>query len=390
MIIRLFILALASLAGCASLPTLKSPPTGLPTPVLPQAITEALPPPMPLAKTYLVATERDLWTRFRDRRHWQPCELTPGVQAWIGRYAASRKRFAQTLAPTLPLMDYVLTRSEVLGLPGETMLLPIVESYYRPDARGPGGALGLWQLMPATARHLGLKPDGGADPRTDVIASTRAALTLLKANADKFERNPKLMYAAYNAGDHRVRKALNGRDMQTLTSLDGLGLTKTTRDYLDKVKALGCLLGEPERFDLELPTFAVDSRLAEFTPSYPIDPQSVFLLAGMDSKFASAINRSASQRRMAGPDKPLLVSQVALETLRAADTARQFAMARPRAVPNDNAAVSKTRVHRVVSGDSLWTIARRYRVKLGDLMQWNGLSKRSVLRLGQEIRLSSG
>jgi len=45
------------------------------------------------------------------------------------------------------------------------------------------------------------------------------------------------------------------------------------------------------------------------------------------------------------------------------------------------------RVHRVASGDSLWTISKRYRVPLADLMRWNDLSKRSVLRIGQKLKL---
>ncbi|NNE04869.1 MAG: LysM peptidoglycan-binding domain-containing protein [Xanthomonadales bacterium] len=43
--------------------------------------------------------------------------------------------------------------------------------------------------------------------------------------------------------------------------------------------------------------------------------------------------------------------------------------------------------HTVQSGDSLWSIARKYKVRLKDLMRWNGLDQRTVIRPGQSIKI---
>ncbi|NND45451.1 MAG: LysM peptidoglycan-binding domain-containing protein [Xanthomonadales bacterium] len=43
--------------------------------------------------------------------------------------------------------------------------------------------------------------------------------------------------------------------------------------------------------------------------------------------------------------------------------------------------------HTVQSGDSLWSIARKYKVKLNDLIRWNGLDRGSVIRPGQSIKI---
>ena len=43
--------------------------------------------------------------------------------------------------------------------------------------------------------------------------------------------------------------------------------------------------------------------------------------------------------------------------------------------------------HKVKSGESLWTIARKYKVKLNDLMRWNGLNRNAVIRPGQSIKI---
>ena len=48
---------------------------------------------------------------------------------------------------------------------------------------------------------------------------------------------------------------------------------------------------------------------------------------------------------------------------------------------------SGTVQHTVQTGDSLWSIARRYRVKLDDLMRWNDLESSSVIRPGQSIKI---
>lgn len=330
----------------------------------------------------------DLWQRFARGRHWQPCELTPGVDRWIKRYAGKPSRFADTLAPVVPLMDYVLTQVEAQELPSEVMLVPLVESYYRADARGPAGALGLWQLMPDTGRRFGLGGRGAGDDRLDVHASTDAALRLLRLNADAFSNNPKLMFAAYNAGAYRLRKALAGRDHAGMRTLDGLGLSRTTREYIDKIKALGCLIGEPERFGLQLPQLDESARLVEFRAPYPVDPNAVASQAGVSPGDLKRWNQRAFMRSAADAKAPMLLPAMAF----AAATRAAAEGALPKVSPKAplvvaSAANAGGKVHKVASGDSLWTISKRYRVRLPDLMRWNGLNQRSVLRIGQTLRL---
>lgn len=388
----LFAMLMASiLSNCGLAPTLADHPadattptaaaerTPAPSPVRPQ-------PPMPAAAALSPAP--DLWTRFQRGRHWQPCELTPDVNRWIQRYAGKPERFAGTLAPVVPLMDYVLTRAEELDLPSEIMLVPIIESYYRPDARGPGGALGLWQLMPDTGRRFGLIGHGNQDDRLDVHASTEAALRLLKLNAEAFSNNPKLMFAAYNAGAYRLRKALAGRDQANMATLDGLGLSRTTREYIHKLKALGCLLGEPERFGLQLPDLAEGARLVEFRTPFAVDPSALSARAGIAAADLQRWNQRAFARSATDADRPFLLPASATAAAAEAISVGALPEVKPKPVaPRATATAASGRVHKVRSGDSLWTISKRYRVRLADLMRWNDLSKKSVLRIGQTLKV---
>ena len=73
-----------------------------------------------------------------------------------------------------------------------------VESAYRQDAVSSAGAIGLGQLMPATARDLGVDPH---DPIQNLDGSARYLAMMLEACGD-----PRLALAAYNAGADAVRQ----------------------------------------------------------------------------------------------------------------------------------------------------------------------------------------
>lgn len=385
--IAALVLLLAACATPATRPPAREPVAGAPPTA--QLLRRALPPPAPKLQVLEAEPVPDLWQRYAEQRYWKACELTPAVQRWTALYAGKPERFAQNLEPLLPLMDYVLGEALALSLPSEVMLIPIVESYYRSDARGPGGALGMWQLMPDTGRRFGLVRTGGFDERTDVQLATHAALQLLAIDAEAFDANAKLVFAAYNAGGYRMRKALNGREMNGVRSLAGLGLTRTTENYIDKIKALNCLFSEPERFNLVLPTLDPGQRLRPFVPERSIDPAAAAKLLGLDEVRLHNWNRAAFARAASDSTRPLLLPVSALAPLQEAVSTDRLASVSPRTPAATEFVVVGKRSHRVVAGDSLWAIATRYRVRLADLMRWNGLNGRSVLRLGQVLTLEA-
>jgi soluble lytic murein transglycosylase-like protein len=71
------------------------------------------------------------------------------------------------------------------------------ESGYDPDIVSPAGAIGVMQLMPATARQLGV------DPR-DPVQNIMGGAAYLRAQIDRFDGAIDLALAAYNAGSGRV------------------------------------------------------------------------------------------------------------------------------------------------------------------------------------------
>ena len=103
--------------------------------------------------------------------------------------------------------DYIDAELAARNLPPSLRYLPLIEADYDHLAVSPAGAAGLWQLMPETARWLGLEVNAHVDQRFDVYAATGPALEYLVALRDQFQCWF-LALAAYNAGPTRIERAI--------------------------------------------------------------------------------------------------------------------------------------------------------------------------------------
>ena len=111
--------------------------------------------------------------------------------------------YTDTSPPPVPPQYEAMLKAAAAGANiSPTLLSALVwqESRWNPQAVSPKGAMGLAQLMPATARDLGVNP---ADAAANLMGGARYLRYLL----DEFDGNVEKALAAYNAGPARVRNA---------------------------------------------------------------------------------------------------------------------------------------------------------------------------------------
>ena len=303
---------------------------------------------------------------------------------WRKRYAGYPESFARHIEQILPLMAYVVQEVERRELPGEFALLPIVESWYRPEAIGPGGPAGMWQMISSTARNHGIRIQPGYDGRLSPIESTDAALSYLVALDGMFDGEWRAMAMGYNAGEYRIIRAFRSSGDRRVSGESHLprGLSRTTYDYVAKLHALACLFEKPERHGLVLP------REARFVPlvrmTLPDGVQSLDQAAvrmGTDASQLRRLNPGYRQGRVvAGAPRDVLAPATALASLMAAG-------ANPESTPAPPAPAADS-TYTVRPGDTLSRIAARHGIPLARLFSINGLNGKSVLRPGQVLRLA--
>lgn len=135
--------------------------------------------------------------------------LNPKALSFIQDYVKENWEELQlvrsTGGPYFNLIEGILTQYD---LPKELKYLAVIESNLKPSAVSRVGAVGPWQLMPQTARDLGLKVNRNVDERRNYYKSTRAAALYLKDLYNQLG-DWLLVIAAYNTGTNNVYHAIH-------------------------------------------------------------------------------------------------------------------------------------------------------------------------------------
>lgn len=148
-----------------------------------------------------------------------------------GIIAFSGKEGSQVQDPNA-IYAHIISEARRLGVdPNFALRMFKAESNFNPNAVSPKGAGGLGQLMPNTAKGLGLSEQDRFDPAKNVTAS----LTYMKSMLNKYGGDAAKAAAAYNWGPGNLDKHLkkNEGDLSTI------GLPKETAKYLTKLLPIG-------------------------------------------------------------------------------------------------------------------------------------------------------
>ncbi len=379
----------ALLAACATAPSPK--PSSAPQPVMPDqspAAAATLPTSPPAREPAAPgASTSEPWNRLRASFAMADCDGDPSIQAWAHRLTANPRRFEQRLAQSLPRLRFIQDVAEKHQVAGEFVLLPWVESRYLP-VRGRGRQpAGMWQIVPATAGSLGLRVNRHFDGRMDMAAATAAVMTMLRRYQDQFQ-DWRLTDYAYNAGEFTVRKlvARHGAPPEQ-PLIPRLPIKKVTREHLVKLLAIACVIREPDRFQVRLPTLAEEQHLVAVPIEHPMSMANAAKQAGMSIDALRDYNAAFLNNRI----DPTLARTLMLPNSRVdqfTQAMREAGASEDASAPSDPAPAGKAPSHMVRPGESLWLIAKRAGVGVKQLRRWNGLRDNRV-HPGQVLQLAA-
>ena len=261
-------------------------------------------------------TDADLWQRVR--RGFVMGELNSPLVLQQEQWYASRPEYIQRFVDRgAKYLHHIVEEVEKRGMPTEVALLPIIESAFNPQAFSSAKASGMWQFIPSTGKHFGLKQDSMADNRRDVVLSTDAALDYLQKLHGMFN-SWELAFAAYNCGEGCVARAIAKNEKLGLpTDYLSLNLPNETRAYLPKLIAVKNIVLSPGSYGIELD--AVENRpyFAKVAAPEKIDTNLAARLAEMPEDEFATLNPAFIRPVAASGTGYFLVPYEKAETFRA-------------------------------------------------------------------------
>ena len=370
----------------------------------------------------------------------------PRVASYAATFSSAEWRpwVQRVLGRTAFYADHVLRQLEQREMPAELLFLPAIESAYIGTALSPAGAVGLWQLMRGTARLHGLVVDDLLDERRDFWKATEAALRILEENRRDLG-SWELALAAYNAGLGRVRRDVQRGGTHDFWELRRRGLLpRETSEFVPRFFGLVQALRSHPAGDS--PALEDLTRWQRVTVPPGVELRQLGELSGISREVLEQANaeliygltptgRGAESYLLKVPADSYPHLLAALEdpagglvrlhrhVIRSGDTMSELAEAFRVSVAlirHYNAGVSPRRMlvgagllipvvrgvdpaavqfpaprddrpfeadYHVVTGDSLWRIARLHDTTVEALASANGLRPTSVLHPGQTLQV---
>ena len=393
---------------------------------------------------------QDLWERIR-RGYAMPdldSSLVSDRERW---YTTRPDYIYRMTERSKKYLFHIVEELELRNMPTELALLPFIESAFNPQAVSSAKAAGMWQFMPATGKTFELKQNAFRDDRRDVLASTRAALDYLQKLYGMFgDWHLALAAYNWGEGSVSRAIAKNQRQGLP-TGYTDLTMPMETRFYVPKLQAIKNIVARPQTFNSKLPLIenhpyfqsvpirrdidvALAARLAEvpledFKSLNPSLNRPVIMAAGTPQILLPWDNAETFQANLEAYGGGRLASWtvwVAPTTLRTADAAKRVGMSEaefrsvnaipprmliragssllvPRSAGVQHDVAEKVADQGQVSvtpevvlkrtsikagrGDTVTTVAHRYKVSPDQVAKWNKVSLSTTFRVGQPVVL---
>jgi len=377
----LLLSVLIGLNACTNTQTSSPPVASTPLPEQTASDPETITPTSPEVSAPLSAAEQtladtvDIWQRIRQQIN---IEVPNSIDVAQQRdfYRRNQRVLEQVAVRADPFLYHIVTELERRHMPVELALLPIVESSFNPLAQA-GAPAGLWQMVPQTARNFGLQRNDWYDGRKDPIASTNAALDYLQFLYNNLGQDWLNAVAGFNSGEGRVQKAIAmNRAKGKPIDFWSLNLPKQSTVYLPKWLALIDLLQHSDKYAVHWPAINNTPKIGFSQVKGPVDLNQVAKLADLPLAELKTLN-PGFKRNYTPPGTQTIVLPLAKMDVFAAQRSQLQAVR-----------LTDTQPYRVQSGDSLGLIASKHNTTVAKLKQLNQL-KSDQLKVGQLLVVTS-
>jgi len=374
-----------------------------------------------------------------------PIVINEKVEHFINYFQTKgRKIFSNWLARSekyIPFMREVLKEK---GLPEDLVYLAMIESGFNPYAYSRAKATGPWQFIYWTGKRYGLKANWWVDERRDPEKSTIAAAGYLKDLYDMFECWY-LAAAGYNAGENKIAngmKRYRTEDFWELTKYRYL--KQETKHYVPQMIAAALLAKDPEKYgfvdieyeeplqydkvkvppaiDLRLIAMACEITVEELKELNPELRRWCTPPDAPEYEIKIPFGKSDLFRKHFESLRPGAVGTFKTHIVKKGDTLQQIArlyrielepileinrlekksrltVGTNLLIPIPKEAQTKASkpagdkrnqeiiIYVVKTGDSLWSIANKYRVSISEIKSWNNLDGNDRIYPSDRLKL---
>lgn len=331
-----------------------------------------------------------------------PTPMNEHVERWIDFFTKKDpERFQRFLNRGAKYRRDIEKQSQIQAVPKELYYLAMIESGFATRARSRANAIGMWQFIRGTGKRYGLKINGYVDERHDPRRATAAAFKYL-SDLHRVFQSWHLAMSAYNAGELRVLQAImKGKTRDYWELVEKKILPRETRNYVPKFIAAVKIGENPEKYGFEKPDYspAISVKGVKVPTRVPL--KAISKASGVSLSHLKLHNPHL--RRITPPGRE------AYEIWVARDQASKVEKALPRlaskriSLSSGNYARYSTGKYKVTQGDTLGSIARKYRTSVRTLKRLNNItgsriyagqrlivSDQPVLKSNQKYRVKSG
>jgi membrane-bound lytic murein transglycosylase D len=309
-----------------------------------------------------------------------PVTINRHVQAEIDLFTKGRERrfFIDSYKRSGRYRNKIVRSLREAGLPQELSWLPLIESGFKVNALSRSRALGMWQFIPSTGYKFGLSRDKFIDERMDPEKSTRAAIEYLKELHHLFG-DWSTVLAAYNCGEGRVLRLIRGQNINYLDNFWDLyqRLPRETARYVPRFLATLHILNNPETYGLDLVTLDPPLEYEAVTVNKQVHLTNVAKSLGVDREILKKLNPELRYQILPGENYRLNIPPGQSDML----------LAGIDQIPVSHPPQRAFIYHRVRHGESLSSIARKYRTSVRKIMRANNMRRSNYIVAGKRIKI---